>query len=240
MLRKRYKRVDYLAAVGVALGCAVFAANGVGVATRHGPRDSPPRAPGGGHPLRSALAAALLVAYLAFDGLTSTYQEHLFRTHSSLTAAALVSYVSAVASLISLAAAISSGQLAAAARFATLHPEVGYYVAALSVAAAGASLLINDTIRRFGALAFAGNMTSRQLLSVLASAAAFRHPLSTAQWGGAALVFVSLYARLVLETRAAAGAKAMKGALVPATEEHNAPADRASAAPSGADAAEPV
>jgi hypothetical protein len=82
-------------------------------------------------------------------------------------------------------------------------------------------------------------MTSRQLLSVLASAAAFRHPLSAAQWGGAALVFGSLYARLLLETRAAAGAKAMRGALVPA-EEHAAAADGAPPAPSGAEAAEPV
>ena len=221
MLRKRYKRVDYLAAVGVALGCAVFASSGVGVATRLPPGASEAviTAAAGAPPLRSAVAAALLVAYLAFDGLTSTYQEHLFRTHAGLTASALVCYVSAVASAMALAAALSSGQLPAAARFAAAHPEVGWYVAALSVAAAGASLLINDTIRRFGALAFAGIMTSRQLLSVLASAAAFRHPLSAAQWGGAALVFASLYARLVLETRAATGAKTMRGALVPAEEQ---------------------
>jgi adenosine 3'-phospho 5'-phosphosulfate transporter B2 len=159
------------------------------------------------------MAAALLVAYLAFDGLTSTYQEHLFRTHATLTAATLVAYVSAVASVMALAAALSSGQLPAAVRFAVAHPEVGFYVVALSAAAAGASLLINDTIRRFGALAFAGIMTSRQLISVLASAVAFRHPLSAAQWAGAALVFVSLYGRLLLETRAAAGAKTMRGAL---------------------------
>ena len=218
MLRKRYKRVDYLAAVGVALGCAVFASSGVGVATRL-PSGTSEVAAAGAQPLRSAVAAALLVAYLAFDGFTSTFQEHLFRTHAGLTASSLVCYVSAVASAMARAAALSSGQLPAAARFAAAHPEVGWYVAALSVAAAGASLLINDTIRRFGALAFAGIMTSRQLLSVLASAAAFRHPLSAAQWGGAALVFASLYARLVLETRAATGAKTMRGALVPAEVE---------------------
>ena len=211
VLRKRYRRVDYLAAVGVALGCGLFASSGMGVATRLPAGAADADALGGGAaPLRTGMAAALLVAYLAFDGLTSTYQEHLFRTHATLTAATLVAYVSAVASAMSLAAALSSGQLPAAARFAAAHPEVGFYVAALSVAAAGASLLINDTIRRFGALAFAGIMTSRQLLSVLASAAAFRHPLSAAQWAGAALVFASLYGRLLLETRAATGAKTMR------------------------------
>ena len=210
VLRKRYRRVDYLAAVGVAIGCGLFASSGMGVATRLPAGDA---LSGGPVPLRTGMAAALLVAYLAFDGLTSTYQEHLFRTHATLTAATLVAYVSAVASAMSLVAALSSGQLPAAARFAVAHPEVGFYIAALSVAAAGASLLINDTIRRFGALAFAGIMTSRQLLSVLASAAAFRHPLSAAQWAGAALVFASLYGRLLLETRAATGAKTMRGLL---------------------------
>ena len=229
VLRKRYKRVDYLAAVGVAVGCAFFATNGMGIATRLPAGDAGAADAGGALPLRTSLAAALLVAYLAFDGLTSTYQEHLFRTHATLTAATLVAYVSAVASAMSLVAALSSGQLPAAARFAVAHPEVGFYVAALSAAAAGASLLINDTIRRFGALTFAGIMTSRQLLSVLASAAAFRHPLSAAQWAGAALVFASLYGRLLLETRAATGAKTMLGLLTTDDNEHQTTHDAATA-----------
>lgn len=212
MLRKRYKRVDFLAAVGVALGCALFATSGVGVTTRL----PAAAAADGPQPLRAWLAAALLVAYLAFDGLTSSYQELLFRTHATLTAAALVTYVSAAASGLALAAALISGQLPGALSFAAAHPEVAWYVAGLSLASAGASLLINDTIRRFGALAFAGIMTSRQLLSVAVSAAAFRHPISAAQWAGAALIFVSLYARLVLETHdggAGAVAKVMRSAL---------------------------
>ena len=218
MLRKRYKRVDYVAAVGVALGCALFATSGVGVATRRAAGGAAAGdVAGGAHALRGWVAAALLVAYLAFDGLTSTYQEHLFRTHAALTAATLVTYVSAAASAIALAAAVATGQLPVAVRFMATHAGVAPYVAALSAAAAGASLLINDTIRRFGALAFAGIMTSRQLLSVLASAAAFRHPLGAAQWAGAALVFASLYTRLVLETRAAAGAKAGGDALAGGT-----------------------
>ncbi len=203
MLRRRYRRVDYVSAGGVAAGCALFVACSAALDART-PAPGASDTSGGALTLhadtpllRQAAGAAILCLYLLFDGFTSTYQEHLFKSHAGVTATHLVMHVAAAATALAAVAALASGQLRAALAFIAAHPAAGAHVAALSLAAAGASLLINDTIRRFGALAFAGIMTSRQLLSVLASAAMFRQPLSAGQLGGGALVFGCLYARLL-------------------------------------------
>ena len=47
-------------------------------------------------------------------------------------------------------------------------------------------LFIVHTIQRFGALLFAGVMTTRQFLSILVSSAVFGNPLSPGQWCGPA------------------------------------------------------
>ncbi len=204
MLRKRYRAADYASAAGVAAGCALFALSGSSEPAGRAAAAAAAAAADGAQPedaaaqlWRFALGAAMLVCYLAFDGFTSTYQERLFKDNASVSASHLVLHVAVVAAAMTAVAAGASGQLAAAAAFLAAHPSVGLHIGALSLAAAGASLLINDTIRRFGALAYAGIMTSRQLLSVLASAAAFRQPLSGGQYAGAAAVFASLYARLL-------------------------------------------
>jgi adenosine 3'-phospho 5'-phosphosulfate transporter B2 len=205
VLRKRYRVADYASAAGVAAGCALFALSGSAApasraaaahaahASQHALDDEDASA----QLWRFALGAAMLLCYLAFDGFTSTYQERLFKDNAAVSASHLVLHVAVVAAAMTAAVAAASGQLAATAAFVSAHPAVGMHIGALSLAAAGASLLINDTIKRFGALTYAGIMTSRQLLSVLASAVAFRQPLSAGQCGGTAAVFVALYARLL-------------------------------------------
>ena len=64
VLRKRYRRVDYVAAVGVAVGCAFFATSGMGVATRLPAGEAGAADAGGALPLRTGLATALPLAML--------------------------------------------------------------------------------------------------------------------------------------------------------------------------------
>lgn len=52
------------------------------------------------------------------------------------------------------------------------------------ISARAGQLFILHTIRRYGALLFAGVMTTRQFLSILVSSAVFGNPLSAGQWCG--------------------------------------------------------
>ena len=62
------------------------------------------------------------------------------------------------------------------------------------------------TIQKFGALVFATVMTTRQLVSILASCLLFSHPLAAGQWVGTGIVFGALYIKTLNGARPKASA----------------------------------
>ena len=64
-----------------------------------------------------------------------------------------------------------------------------YHMVLLAVASAVGQLFIFYTIKEFGPVIFTIMMTMRQILSLILSCILFNHPLNTASWGAAILVF---------------------------------------------------
>lgn len=145
-------------------------------------------------PATTLTGGALMAAYLAADGLTSTLQDRIF-DRASVTPANQVLYVSlfsCAASLVGLAFGRDGGGLGAAVQFCVDHRDAGVWIAALALAATSSSLAISTTIQRCGALILSLAMTVRQLGSVLVSKATYGDSLTPTQAAGIALVFGSL------------------------------------------------
>lgn len=183
ILHKRYKCQDYVLAIAITGGCALFGTSG-SVAAKAADRTAMPHA--------STAGVALMVTYLAFDGFTSTWQDRLFRG-TSMTIYNMSLHVTLCSTAIAAAGLVTSGQLLPAIAFIGRHPSIMASMLALSFAATIGQFFITYTIKCHGALLFATVMTSRQLLSILLSCFIFRHPLSLGQWVSTAVVFGALY-----------------------------------------------
>jgi drug/metabolite transporter (DMT)-like permease len=157
--------------------------------------------------LAQLIGLALLAAFLAADGLTSTLQARMFGERPDVSVANQVLYVSVCSCCISLAGltfrsftATSQQQqqqpgIAAALAFCVDHPSAVTWIVALSASATASAMLITATVRHYGALVLSLTMTARQLASVLLSAATYGHPLTPREVAGMVLVFGALFAR---------------------------------------------
>jgi hypothetical protein len=155
-----------------------------------------------------------MVAYLAVDGLTSTWQDHLFKTYN-MGICDQVLFTTMFSSCLSFTAAVASGQLVGSIAFISRNPEAVWWILALSVASAVVQLVISFTIKRFGAVVFATIMTTRQFFSVLLSCVYFGTSLARYQWVGVGVVFAALYVKAFHRGRAGkAGGKEHAGAAV--------------------------
>lgn len=184
IMQKRYKRLDYLWAVLVTMGCSVFILfpSDGDISPYNRGRES------------TVWGVSLMVGYLGFDGFTSTFQDKLFRGYN-MEIHNQIFYTTLCSCVLSLTGLVLQGQLLAAADFLYRHNDCLYDIALLSTVATASQFFISYTIRTFGALTFATIMTTRQLLSILLSCLWFAHPLSPLQWVGAVIVFGSLYSK---------------------------------------------
>jgi len=180
--KKKYGLKDYLIAVGVTAGCAVFVLYGDEFENkRKNSQDS------------SMYGVALMGGYLLFDGFTSTFQDKLFSGYK-MTTYNQIFYVQGCSAFFSAFSLLSSGQLVPAYSFLSTHPDALFHTFLLSMSSTSANFFISWTIKSFGALIFATIMTTRQFISILMSCVIFLHPLSwPGQYVGIALVFSALY-----------------------------------------------
>mmetsp|Transcript_4159 Transcript_4159/g.8122 ORF Transcript_4159/g.8122 Transcript_4159/m.8122 type:complete len:379 (-) Transcript_4159:215-1351(-) len=177
LIGKTYKLKDYLVAATVSGGCALFILTGsvTSSAARHADKTT------------SLMGVFMMVGYLAFDGLTSSWQERLFKKSNTSTWNQML-YVGILSTVTTLV-----GQAGARTAIPGWDPLLYSYIMALSLSAAIGQIFILITIKEFGALLFATIMTTRQFLSILLSCILFLHPLSLGQWAGTSLVFGALY-----------------------------------------------
>ncbi|PNH08754.1 UDP-galactose/UDP-glucose transporter 5 [Tetrabaena socialis] len=183
MVGRRYTASDWVVALMVTTGCSLFLSTG---SVHSRVADSAWHS--------SLYGLALMLGYLVSDGFTSSLQDRLFKRHD-MTAAHQVLYTTMYSSCISVVGLVSSKQLPLAWAFVLRHPDALVYVLVLSAAATVSSIFISHTIKTSGALALATILTTRQLLSILASNLAFGHHLSGGQWTGSSMVFGALYYR---------------------------------------------
>merc|ERR1719491_2334371 len=134
----------------------------------------------------------LLVGFLACDGLTSTFQEKLFKEHKTSKFNQML-YVNGCSGLTSLIALLATGNLGSCIAFTLGHAEFARDVMLLSGSAAGSQYFIYSQVKEFGALVFAATMNVRQVVSIIVSYITYHHVLTWLQGIGLLLVFGALF-----------------------------------------------
>jgi len=174
---KRFTTTDWVVALCVTLGVTEFCMTG--------PTSSP------GEHGNSIKGMLLLLMFLVCDGLTSTFQEQLFKEHN-MSKFNQMFYVSGFSSVISFVTVLAMGKLSYCLAFATAHGDFVANVMVLSSAAAGSQYFIYSQVQEFGALVFAATMNVRQIASILMSYQTYQHSLTWLQGAGLLLVFGAL------------------------------------------------
>ena len=179
---KAYQVSDYLVAVGVMAGCALFATFDTGAVAI--PKQS----------MSDMYGMILMIGYLCFDGLNTTLQEKLCRGYSIETFNQVfwVNLCSVIMSSCWLFLNLSTGKAITFGNHRISHCDI----LILSAASTCGQLSILYTIRELGAVVLATIMTTRQFFSILLSCIIFMHALSKLQWIGTVIVFISLYFKI--------------------------------------------
>jgi len=180
---KRYGLTDWLIAGLVTLGVTEFLLTGP-ISSGHGHHSAPEET--------SLKGLALIICFLAFDGFTSTYQEHLFKEYD-VSKYNQILYINAASSVTSMSALIAGGGFKRSLEFASRHPSFWLDASLLSGAAASSQWFIYSQIKEFGALVFAATMNVRQLVSIIVSYIKFGHAITPLQVLGLAMVFSALF-----------------------------------------------
>jgi len=165
----------------------------------------------------------LLLVFLGLDGFTSTFQEKLFKQHST-TKYNQMFYVNSFSCLVSLATLLASGKAGEALGFCSAHPAFMGDALALSAAAVGGQWFIYSQVKEFGALVFAATMNLRQVVSILVSYATYHHTINELQIIGLLLVFGGLFYKSYCGLAAAKPDKKETEPLLPNKQDVEAPA----------------
>merc|ERR1719217_1431919 len=130
----------------------------------------------------SMYGLALLVGFLAFDGFTSTFQEKLFKEHSTTKYNQML-YINLFSAITSCLSLLIFGGFSEALTFCMVHPKIIMDASVLSVSAVGGQFFIYSMVKEFGALAFAACMNVRQVVSIIVSYIAYSKPVTLLQIG---------------------------------------------------------
>jgi adenosine 3'-phospho 5'-phosphosulfate transporter B2 len=177
--QKKYTSTDWLVALGVTAGVTGFLLSGDIKA---------PSAEAG----NSIYGLLFLLSFLLFDGFTSTFQEKLFKEHSTTKYNQML-YVNAGSTITSVTSLLITGGFAEALAFCGAHPAFMMDVSFLSGAAVGGQFFIYSMVKDFGALCFAATMNVRQVASIIVSYLMYSKPISAMQIGCLVLVFSVLF-----------------------------------------------
>merc|ERR1719181_2210286 len=165
--QKKYRAIDWLIALGVTWGVTQFLLTGT-ISAKYANKGT------------SVYGLLLLLAFLACDGFTSTFQEKLFREHKTSKYNQMM-YVNSCSSAVSAMTLVASGAAPKAIGFCFKHPTFAMHAMALSAAAVGGQFFIYSQVKEFGALIFAATMNLRQVISILVSYILYGHPITLLQ-----------------------------------------------------------
>jgi len=176
--QKRYGLTDWAVAAAVTGGVTEFLMTG-SIKAKHASGTS-------------AHGLILLLVFLGLDGFTSTFQEKLFKQHST-TKYNQMFFVNSFSCMVSLITLLASGKAGEALGFCGAHPAIMGDALALSAAAVGGQWFIYSQVKEFGALVFAATMNLRQVVSILVSYATYHHSINGLQVLGLLSVFGALF-----------------------------------------------
>lgn len=163
---KQYVMIDWFTSIVVSMSVAEFLLTGPIKAT--------------GSEYTSLYGLVMLLAFVALDSFTATFQEKLFRDHltSKYNQMLYINLVSAVITLVSL---LMSGFTSESVSFCARHPDIIADASLLSLVAVLAQWFIYSQVQEYGALVFSATMNVRQIISVVTSYVAYGHPISGLQ-----------------------------------------------------------
>mmetsp|Transcript_113220 Transcript_113220/g.365858 ORF Transcript_113220/g.365858 Transcript_113220/m.365858 type:complete len:354 (+) Transcript_113220:77-1138(+) len=183
MSGKRYGLIDWATSICVTGGVAEFLLTGsIAADTTQGTS------------LRGLL---MLLAFVALDGFTSTFQEKLFQDYMTSKYNQMF-YINLASAGITVIMLLISGQTAECFTFLGRHPTLIGDASLLSASAVAAQWFIYSQVQEYGALVFAATMNARQVISILASYLAYRHPISPWQILGLIVVGLTLFGRSIV------------------------------------------
>jgi adenosine 3'-phospho 5'-phosphosulfate transporter B2 len=169
----------------------------------------------------SSYGLALLGGFLALDGFTSTFQEKLFKEHTTSKYNQML-YINLGSCVISSFTLVASGRLSEAVSFTVAHPLFLQDAMSLSASAVAGQWFIYSQVKEFGALVFAATMNVRQVVSILISYAKYGHSITMLQIVGLMIIFGALFYKSL------AGLVASPDEKKPLLEKKNAAAEPAS------------
>merc|ERR1712151_1459452 len=140
----------------------------------------------------SSYGLMLLAGFLALDGFTSTFQEKLFKEHTTSKYNQML-YINLGSCVISSFTLVASGRLSNAVGFNIAHPEFLHDGMMLSASAVAGQWFIYSQVKEFGALVFAATMNVRQVVSLLISYAKYGHSITLLQILGLCVIFGALF-----------------------------------------------
>merc|ERR1712048_169607 len=140
----------------------------------------------------SSYGLMLLAGFLALDGFTSTFQEKLFKEHTTSKYNQML-YINLGSCVISSFTLVASGRLSSALGFTMAHPGFLHDGMMLSASAVAGQWFIYSQVKGFGALVFAATMNVRQVVSILISYAKYGHSITMLQIVGLCVIFGALF-----------------------------------------------
>jgi adenosine 3'-phospho 5'-phosphosulfate transporter B2 len=176
--RKTYSVLDWLIAALVTVGVTEFLLTGP-ISSNEGASNS-------------WKGLALLVVFLALDGLTSTMQEKLFKENKT-TKYNQMMYVNILSSIVSMITLVSTGTLVPSFQFFATYPEIITDTAVLSASAVAGQSFIYSEVKEFGALVLAATMNVRQVVSIVFSYMIHGHSITGLQVLGLVVTFCALF-----------------------------------------------
>lgn len=175
---KSYSLRDWMVALTVTAGCTEFLMTG----PIHSKVDA----------TNSMKGFLLLGGFLALDGLTSTFQEKLFKEHQTTKYNQML-YINLLSAAVSFVTLLATGNFLPAITFSMEHPKFLADCALLSGSAVASQWCIYSQIKEFGALVFAATMNVRQVVSILVSYVKYHNPVTALQILGLLLIFAALF-----------------------------------------------
>ena len=145
-------------------------------------------------PGSSLYGILLLLAFLAFDGFTSTFQEKLFR-ETRMSKYNQMLYMNLSSALVATGSLILTDSVGYCSQFVQNHWYFANDVMALSLSATAGQFYIFSMVQEFGALALAAAMNARQITTICASYVLRPQSATRMQTIGLGLLFLGLSLR---------------------------------------------
>lgn len=191
---KSYPLYDYVVALCIGVGIAVFA---VSTENLNIGQDSIGEIETIGGTI---CGIVLLLFFLVFDSFTGQYQARLFNEHPELSAYHMMFMVNTFSMIFSFITLVHTDELEEACTFVYNHADMHIHLVVFSLASTIGQLFIFKTIKAFGPVIFAICMNTRIILSILLSSFVYSHELTTTGVFGLAVVFAAIAYRIKRKT----------------------------------------